>query len=562
MPEALSKKRWAIPDSPTKRGSLVDALYLALLSVVARFVKPREPRVERHIFNIQGYLECKQKDENGHAARPVLVVPAMGPSFDLPQVLHSVPSSELAEVNLGYSCMANLFHRKHWIRRRGVPKEQVDEMETYARKILRDQPNRLYVRSLVLTESKARLFHFDRAGAEITPPFDIHQHPGTLVRLVAGLCSANKRVLGLDTSVQWTIVDQKKSEGTITDHRTPDTLEELVVKDSWRIDGLRAEDELLKLVKDTPGVVHMVSYEIGRGETKDFRCPSTIGSFQNRVATRVTTKAYGCSVEHFKSVVQLLSAIRDAIASRPSPHAFQPTKGLVADDIGILHRDVSDQNVLLGKDDAPEGERGVLTDFDLAFRATISEPTIKADHNVGLPIFQSLSVLSTVFGGNKNIPHVYLDDLQAPDGSRVPSAEEGPSILFTWNDGTPRDTFVNKQGLTAGNPIMHSVGRLIKASWGRICEDLFKKFRAWTVSRRSDTERLLFQKKGPEDLLPKRDEHCSAVLKMFDKDIQATKSSAKTSMRRSKYVAQPASAISSWEKRRPQIRITPIALLL
>ncbi|TEB22641.1 hypothetical protein FA13DRAFT_1778651 [Coprinellus micaceus] len=251
----------------------------------------------------------------------------------------------------------------------------------------------------------------------------------------------------------------------------PDTLEELVMKDSWRVDGLRGEHELLELVKDTPGVVHMVSYETGRGETRDFRCPSTIGSFQNRVATRLTTRAHGCSVEHFKSAVQLLSAIRDAIAAH---------QRLVADDIGILHRDVSAQNVLLGKEDALEGERGVLIDFDLAFRATTSEPTIKADHNVGLPIFQSLSVLSTVFGGNKNIPHVYLDDLQSffylvyttllfrPDGSRVPSAEEGPSILFTWNDGTPRDTFVNKQGLTAGNPIMHSVGRLIKASWGRI----------------------------------------------------------------------------------------------
>ena len=204
----------------------------------------------------------------------------------------------------------------------------------------------MFVRSMVLTESHARLVHFDRAGAEITPPFDIHQHPATLIRLVAGLCSPDERVLGFDTSIQWTIVDLKKTKGTLTttdpngDMKTypileqmrtprrdirgrattcwhvqdPDTLEELVAKDSWRVDDLRGEYEILELVRDIPGVVHMVSYETGRGETKDFRCPSTSGDFQNRIATRVTMRAYGRSVEHFKSVVQLLSAIRDAIA--------------------------------------------------------------------------------------------------------------------------------------------------------------------------------------------------------------------------------------------------------
>ena len=238
------------------------------------------------------------------------------------------------------------------------------------RQILRDQPNRLYVRSLVLTESHARLVHFDRTGAEITPPFNIHQHPATLVRLVAGLSSADERVLGIDTSIQWAIVNGRKERGTIAttgpngkpktypileQMRTPrneirgrattcwrvqdpDTLEELVVKDTWRLDELRGEYELLELVKDTPGIVHMVSYETGRGETKDFRCPSTYGNFQNRVATRVTMKAYGRSVEYFTSVVQLLCAIRDAIAGMytsllyeldlPISRVLQATKGL------------------------------------------------------------------------------------------------------------------------------------------------------------------------------------------------------------------------------------------
>ena len=50
----VEQKRWSVP----KNVSLVDALYSILLSVVERFVKPSEPGVKRHIFNIQGYPEC------------------------------------------------------------------------------------------------------------------------------------------------------------------------------------------------------------------------------------------------------------------------------------------------------------------------------------------------------------------------------------------------------------------------------------------------------------------------------------------------------------------------
>ena len=358
----IEQKRWSIPENPLNRGTLVDALYSIWLSVVQRFLKPTEPEVERHVINTYGHPECEQKVEHGYAACPVLVVPATGPSFDLLPGQRSTPD----KVNVGYPCMATYCTVK-LNSTLGSTDEQVHEMEAYAqyvilncslgvphllvsRQILRDQPNRLFVRSLVLTENHARLVHFDRAGAEISPPFNIHEHAATFVRLIAGLSSADERVLGFDTSVQWTIVNRKKTKGTVTTTgpnggtkaypilgqvptlrddirgrattcwhvQDPDTLEELVVKDSWRIDDLRGEYELLELVKDIPGVVHMVSYETGRGETKDFRCPSTSGRFQNRVATRVTTKAYGRSIAYFTSVVQLLSAIRDAISGKSS----------------------------------------------------------------------------------------------------------------------------------------------------------------------------------------------------------------------------------------------------
>lgn len=55
---------------------------------------------------------------------------------------------------------------------------------------------------------------------------------------------------------------------------------------------------------------------------------------------------------------------------------------LEGDEYGILHRDISHNNILLGGDDAPEGYRGVLIDLDLAFRATKEQPKVTADYNI------------------------------------------------------------------------------------------------------------------------------------------------------------------------------------
>ncbi|TEB22251.1 hypothetical protein FA13DRAFT_1716263 [Coprinellus micaceus] len=570
----VGQKRWSIPGTLTKRETLVDTLYSILLLVVQQFVKPNKPGVERHIFNIQGYLQCKQKDGNGHAICPVLTVPAMGPSFELPQALHSVPrsqlvvfslvntttvslapyvsvsvsvfapsslpfplllSTQLAKINLGYSCMATYFTVK-LESNTGSAEEQVDEMETYARFSVINPTISLFTRWC--SESHAHVVHFDHAGAEITPPFDIHWHPATLVRLVAGLCSADERILGFDKSIQWTMVYHKKAKGTVTTtgpngdlktypilkqirtpwnniqgHATtcwlahhPDTLKDLVIKDVWHLENLRGEYELLELVKDTPG------------ETKDFSScnqdriaqwlehPPGVGKVLGSNPGLVISFCHLYST-HFTSVVQLLSALRDAIAdSADQTDAFQVTKGLLL----------------------------MISGYSTGVYQPITCFLERTTHQKGLPILQSVSVLSTVFERLQDTPYDYLDDLQLffyllvyimllfkPDGSCVPGTEEGPSIIISWDERNPRCAFTNKEGLTGGNPLKYCIGGLIRASWGRICKGLFMKFCAWTLSRRGDKERLLFQKKGAKNLLPKREEHYSAVLEIFDEAIQA-----------------------------------------
>jgi hypothetical protein len=62
----------------------------------------------------------------------------------------------------------------------------------------------------------------------------------------------------------------------------------------------------------------MVSCEPDRAQTKDLRGfgGTMPAGFQNRVEMRVVMKSYGPSVKFFTSAMQVVCALRDAIAGR------------------------------------------------------------------------------------------------------------------------------------------------------------------------------------------------------------------------------------------------------
>lgn len=226
------------------------------------------------------------------------------------------------------------------------------------------QPNRQFIRALLVSEQRFTLFHFDRSGVQHSQQFDLSDNSARsqylFVRLVVGLCSPHESDLGFDTTIQWKIEDGRKVSGTLKtcgddghDEITykladidpiwssfnirgscttywrvvdPQSGEKRLVKDSWRSGERVSEKTYLEKAKGLPGVVQMIHCEDNRAETKVFRgltnTSDVPGNFHNRIAIRIVMENGGRLLKEFTSPKELVCAFRDAIAG-PSSHSQQ-----------------------------------------------------------------------------------------------------------------------------------------------------------------------------------------------------------------------------------------------
>lgn len=195
------------------------------------------------------------------------------------------------------------------------------------------------------------LFHFDRSGNHCySMP---HCNAFAFVKIILGLSSLDEEVLGLDTSIQWTIdpMTGGKMGGTLTvaddESKTSKTYELaslypvfrqycitgraticwdlydeendriLLAKDCYRfsVDSREPEFESLKTAQGLDGVAQMVAYTAHLwGTLQDYGYSRYRDARGRKIASRIVVEKYGEDLLGFKSEKQLLYAIRDSIA--------------------------------------------------------------------------------------------------------------------------------------------------------------------------------------------------------------------------------------------------------
>ncbi|KAF6760898.1 hypothetical protein DFP72DRAFT_1003488 [Ephemerocybe angulata] len=498
-------------------------------------------------------------EEPTQTSRPSISIRATGPSFAEPWV----PNGEKRIPNaVGFSNVATVFEIK---RDADANEAAVDRLAVYNRQIFFRQLNRLFCRSLLLTETQVRLLHCDRSGAYKTTSVNIHDDPCTFVRLVLGLSSQHEATLGLDSTVQWTIRDGAKVAGTITTvdesgkrikyqlrmdepHivcrvvRSRGTVcwrardkagKHIILKDAWRIDEQVPEYVFLERAKGVAGVTQMFAYEDDRAQTKRFR-PECFdfkaNKFHNRTMSRVTMACYGSSLDQFTSQRQAIAALRDAIQGH-----WNLLKA------GVMHQDISMDNILLGKGDAEIGQRGVLIDLDMAM--VVNGPTagMLTEYRVGTHLYQSVSVLEnsdddTVIAP---VPRDYLDDLESffyvlchllygykgvdlPD----PDAFKGLTILAQWEQERLKATHAKAHYLGANELNARRLATFWSSASVELC-DSFRKF----ISPIGRTKTSIRNKRDPkvrqklfQDLHNEIEIHYAYVISLFDNALAALNS--------------------------------------
>ncbi|KAJ2922759.1 hypothetical protein H1R20_g14326, partial [Candolleomyces eurysporus] len=547
---------WKIPRG---EGTKEEHLYVPMEAIANEIIPYFHGSSNRKALACSGKpLYHKENPATNHSSSPDLVIQANGPSFEFP---HRAP---VLDPGLGYSNSASCLEMKLDKDLGNTLASHVPQVGIYSRQIFIQQPNRRFVRILVISENRAGLVHFDRSGAQYTDLIDINERPGDFIRLILGVSCLDEQLLGLDTTIQWVIgPNGRKKSGTLTtedadgNEITYDLVEpypvfnrhsirgrgticwtvrdaagnEFLVKDSWRSEGRVSETRFLEQAKGLRGVAQMASFEENREETASFRGPLTNGeraegNFYNRWSMRVVLHCYGPPIIHFTSMKHAISALRDAIAGH---------RNLVHQEQRILHRDISIFNILLGNPGAPKGLRGFLIDLDMAIFWTRGPSEIMADFRTGTRLFQSVMVLQS-FDKTVTSTHDYLDDLES-------ALYVLCYLMFCFNGAGERVEAILsdvvkgwdvEDAMIAGNNKWRFLSWPLDAKnrvapyWQPACVSLLRDFKTfiegivkekmWIISNEiSEEERW----DRIEQLHKQDNEHYKTVLDLFDKAIEA-----------------------------------------
>ena len=210
----------------------------------------------------------------------------------------------------------------------------------------------------------------------------------------------------------------------------------------------------------------------------------------------------------------------------------------------IVHRDISDNNVLLGCEDAQVGWQGVLIDLNVAvdFSKT-SKNQATEEARTGSRFFQSCAILQalTNWTGERAAAHDFLDDLEAffyllcrillkclKNGKERPATDLAWKVIQGWDSENLNEALNSKSNLfNPGRQNKRVAIQCVEKEWGSECSTLFKRFLEWVGGIQVEKERIR-DEAGPQDptkesiyanLIKQVDTHYIAVLGFFEEAI-------------------------------------------
>ncbi|KDR85780.1 hypothetical protein GALMADRAFT_52865, partial [Galerina marginata CBS 339.88] len=243
--------------------------------------------------------------------------------------------------------------------------------------------------------------------------------------------------------------------------------------------------------------------------------------------SRIVLKHGGKPVYKFTSPGEVLYAFRDAIAGHQNLW-----------NAGILHRDVSINNILIGLPGSKPGYRGLLIDLDLSVWTDPRRNPAELEIRTGTRAFQSVNVLHSYDPDRRAHSHDYLDDLESffyvlcfiacgfdvakPKPKDDVIAEEirpFPIGLSEWENTNPRWAVNAKKAMYFGGRFPERVTDVFKnagPAFENLLDKLFYFFHGHVVRKISRARPRLTLL----ELKPQSAEHYKTVLTFFDEAIE------------------------------------------
>ncbi|KAG6181527.1 hypothetical protein E4U36_004017 [Claviceps purpurea] len=312
-------------------------------------------------------------------------------------------------------------------------KEILLQLGSAVREVFARQPTRRFIHAFTLTGTTMETWVFDRSGPYSGTTFNVHEEPERFVQVLCGYLMMGDEELGLDVFTEEkdgrrfvTIPFNPCATETIRLELNPKPISyrraivsrattcfpakpigaeefDTVVKYSWIPSTWTPEADLLRKANEhrVKGVAKTVGYEreITRiSQLRDGLAFSTPHKdqipYDDRVLHVLAVTPLGRPLDEFGSILELLECLRDAIKAHRSLYM----------ESGILHRDISINNIIVTEPAKADGYKGMLIDLDLA-RDITKDPSGQR-HRTGTIEFMAIGVLL----GRQ---HTYRHDLES-----------------------------------------------------------------------------------------------------------------------------------------------------